>query len=78
MTSETEGVLERTDSGRWSIHRPGLLPLEITSGDLFRVEVNGRLKPTRMEYRHGDVPGYYSIDGFELHNGMRAAIADSG
>jgi hypothetical protein len=28
-------------SGRWAVNRPGRLPGEITSGDLFRVEVGG-------------------------------------
>ena len=32
--------------------RFGREPVEITSGELFRVEVDGELKPTRMEYAH--------------------------
>jgi hypothetical protein len=32
--------------------RPGRKPVEINSGELFRVEVDGELKPTRMEFRH--------------------------
>jgi hypothetical protein len=38
---------------------------------LFRVEVGGELKLTRLEYVH--LPGY-SIDGYPLRNGLRAAI----
>jgi hypothetical protein len=34
-----------------------LMPVEITSGDLFRVEVDGELKLTRMEYDDS----YYSL-----------------
>jgi hypothetical protein len=39
-------------SGRWAVCRPGRKPVEINSGELFRVEVDGELKPTRMEFRH--------------------------
>jgi hypothetical protein len=59
-------------SGRWAIYRPGRLPVEITSGG--RVEVDGELKLTRMEYDEG----YYSIDGYPLRDGLRAAIGAEG
>ena len=49
--SENEGILQLQPSGRWAIVRPGHIPVEITSGDLFRVEMNGELKVTRMEFR---------------------------
>jgi hypothetical protein len=39
--SEKEGVLRMMASGRWAVYRPGRLPVEITSGELFRVEVAG-------------------------------------
>ena len=64
-------------SGRWAICRPGQDPLEITSGDLFSVEVAGKLKPTRMEFWH--ITGtreYFSVDGYHLRNGLRAAIME--
>jgi hypothetical protein len=50
--TDKEGTLRMMASGRWAIYRPGRLPIEITSGELFRVEVGGQLKLTRMEYRH--------------------------
>jgi hypothetical protein len=59
-------------SCRWAVYRPGRLPVEITSGELFRVEVAGELKLTRMEYSHGD--GYYNVDCCSLYDGLRAAI----
>ena len=61
-------------------HRPGRLPVEITSGELFRVEVGGELKLTRMEYRHlpGGDGAYYSVDGYPLRDGLRAAIGEHG
>jgi hypothetical protein len=54
--SEKEGILKMQPSGRWAICRPGHEPVEITSGELFSVEVADAsgLQLTRMEYRHGD------------------------
>jgi hypothetical protein len=83
MTSTKEGVLRLQPSGRWAICRPGHPPIEVTSGELFRIEVDGELKPTRMEFRHfvGPMQGrtlhgqhgeYYSVDGYALRNGLRA------
>ena len=69
---EREGILRMQSSGRWAVCRPGHEPLEITSGEPFRVEVDGELRPTRMESLWAE--GYYSIDGYPLHDGMRAAI----
>jgi Domain of unknown function (DUF5348) len=70
--SEKEGTLRMESSGRWAVCRPGHNPVEITSGELFRVEVNGELRLTRME--HTPSSGYFSIDDYELRDGMRAAI----
>jgi hypothetical protein len=87
--SEKEGTLRMMASGRWAIYRPGHLPHEITSGELFRVEVDGELKVTRMEFRpfRGPMKGlqyrglsgeYYSVDGYWLRNRARAAIGEHG
>ena len=48
--AENEGVLRMQPSGRWAVCRPGQEPLEITSGEPFRVEVDGgkELQLTRM------------------------------
>jgi Domain of unknown function (DUF5348) len=67
-----EGTLHLQASGRWAILRLGREPFELTSGDVFRVEVDGKLQITRMGHLWGE--GYYSIDGFKLRDGMRAAI----
>jgi hypothetical protein len=73
--SDGEGTLRLQPSGRWAIVRSGHMLTEITSGDVFRVEVDSELKLTRMEYRHFDRGGeYYSVDGFPLRDGLRAAI----
>ena len=57
--SEKEGTLRMMASGRWAVCRPGETPHEITSGELFRVEVAGELRLTPMEYRHNKTAGYY-------------------
>ena len=51
-------------------------PVEITSGEPIRVEFAGQLKLTRMEYQPGD--GYYTVDGYPLRDGLRAAIGEHG
>lgn len=84
-----EGILQMQPSGRWAIVRPGQRPVEITSGEVFRIEVDGELKPTRMEFRHfsGPLKGrthrgqpgeYYSVDGYWLRDGVRAALGAEG
>jgi hypothetical protein len=79
--TEKEGILRMQPSGRWAVCRPGQTPVEITLGEVFRVEVDGELKPTRMEFRHKqkfscvvELAGYYSTDNFPLRDGLRAAI----
>jgi hypothetical protein len=42
--SEKGGILQLQPSGRWAIVRPGRIPIEITSGELYRVEANGELR----------------------------------
>jgi hypothetical protein len=69
-----ERTLRMMASGRWAVYRLGRLRVEITAGELFRVEFAGQLKLTRMEYDEG----YYSIDGYPLRDGLRAAIGEHG
>jgi hypothetical protein len=59
-------------SGRWAVCRPGRDPVDITSGELFRIEVEGELRVTRIEELYSE--GYYSVDGYPLRDGVRAAI----
>ena len=74
--SEKEGILQMQPSGRWAVVCPGREPVEITAGDVFRVEVPGKggLHLTRIEHLPGE--GYYSVKGYSLHDGLRAAIGD--
>jgi hypothetical protein len=78
--SEKEGTLRVKLSGRWAICRPDRSPiLELTSGDVFRVEVAGELelRVTRMGFRHYGRGGeYYSVDGYPLRDGLRAAFVE--
>ena len=80
MTSDVEkvGVLRIQPSGRWAVCRPGYAPVEITSGELFRVEVAGELQLTRMKFRYRPRRGYYTVDGYPLRDGLRAAIGEHG
>jgi hypothetical protein len=72
--ADLAGVLRMQPSGRWAVCMPGCDPMEITSGEVFRVEVDGRegLQRTRMEYAHPG--GYYAVDGYPLRDGLRAAL----
>lgn len=78
LRDEKEGILRMQPSGRWAVCRPGREPAEITSGETFRVEVLGanELRLTRMEFGHRDhgEREYYSVDGYQLRDGLRAAI----
>jgi hypothetical protein len=68
------GVLQMQPSGRWAVVMPGGETVEITSGEVFRVEVEGKegLQPTRMEHAHPG--GYYAVEGYPLRDGLRAAL----
>ena len=87
--TEEDGILQMQPSGRWAVCRPDRRPVEITSGELFRIEDAGELKLTRMEFRlftgpmkgrelWGQTGEYYSVDGFHLRNGARATIGEVG
>ena len=71
-SDDKEGTLQMQPGGRWAICRPGRMPHEITSGGVFRVEVDGKLKMTRMAIAQGGA--YCSVEGYVLRSGMRAAI----
>jgi hypothetical protein len=71
------GVLQIQPSGRWAVVMPGHDPVEITSGEVFRVEVEGKegLQPARME--HATPGGYYAVEGYPLRDGLRAALGNA-
>ena len=76
------GTLHRMLSGRWAVCRSGTSPIDIQSGDTFWLEVSGKMRKTRMEFKHFTGPSwtlrgtgeYYSVDHFPLRDGLRAAI----
>lgn len=72
------GTLMLTDTGRWAIVAKGRNAYEITSGELFAVEVAGVMRTTRMEFANDPVHEqggrYVSVDGFRLFEGMRAGV----
>ena len=78
---EKEGVLRMQPTGRWAVCRAGRDPLEITSGEPFHVEVEGgkELQLTRMEYRNLRRGGgeYFSVDDYQLRDGLRAAVGEN-
>jgi hypothetical protein len=65
--SDKEGILRMQPSGCSVVCRPGQAPVEITSGDVFRLEDPGKegLHRTRTER---DTEGYYSVHGYHLHD----------
>jgi hypothetical protein len=69
------GVLSMNDLGRWEIIREGRVPYELSSGSSVLVEVDGVLRLTSVEYEHDGRGGgqYYSVDGYQLAGGLRAA-----
>ena len=76
--ADKEGTLQLQPSGLWAVRRPGREPDEITSGELFHVEFLGEMRLTRMEFRHSPRRGYYTVDGYPLRDGLRAAIGEPG
>ena len=73
-------------AGRWAVCRPGRAPVEITSRELFRIEVNGELKVTRMVFRHfigpmkdrelwGQTGKSYLVDGKEQRPGYAGYLS---
>jgi hypothetical protein len=76
--TEKEDILKMQPTGRWAVCRPGETPLVITSGDLFHIEFAGKLHLTRMKFRYSPWRGYYTVDGYPLRDGLRAAIGEHG
>jgi hypothetical protein len=52
--TDKEGTLHLQASGRWAIMRTGRKPFEVTRGDVFRVEVDGKLQITCMGHLWGE------------------------
>jgi hypothetical protein len=76
IEGSSEGALRMMASGRWAVCQHGREPVEITSGELFRVEVAGmsagrqikELKKLQvmahpLQLRRMGPGRYYSVDG---------------
>jgi hypothetical protein len=77
--TDTEGTLQMQPSGRWAVILSGRQPVEIAVGEVFMVEVPGaypEMRRTRMEYLRNDGGGgeYFSVNGYNLCDGLRAGI----
>jgi hypothetical protein len=72
------GTLRLQPSGSWAIAWPGREPVRIRAGESFKLEVDGQMRRTRMEYRDArwQEQGYYSADGYRLADGLRAGFFD--
>jgi len=70
--TDTIGVLSMNRYGRWEIIREGRAPYGLSSGSVVLLEVDGVLRLTSVEYGH-DGRGYYSVNGYLLAGGLRAA-----
>lgn len=74
--SAKEGILRMQPSHRWAVCREGRQPVEITSGEPLRIWMGHQFVLTHIEHALGC--GYYSVDGYQLVDGMRAAYGSEG
>ncbi len=69
-----EGKLFVGPNGRWEIDIPDQESIELTSGSIVEVEIQGHWIITAIEC---DMDGYYAVvRGVKLYDGMRARRAD--
>ena len=65
-----EGKLMKVDTGRWAIKYDDQYDYEeITSGEVFEIQILGVWHKVRMESRDR---GYYSVPSFPLKEGLGA------
>jgi hypothetical protein len=67
---KTDGKLRLLLSGEWAIQLSGREPVRVLPGEVFIVEVAGKMKRTRLAQRADGK--YHSTTGLELRDGMRA------
>jgi hypothetical protein len=74
---KTDSQLRQLPGGQWTIKAIGREPVPILAGEIFLIEVPGytELQGTRMEMARPSGE-YYSVDGYELRDGMRAGFFD--
>jgi hypothetical protein len=72
--TDKEGTLHLQPNGRWTIIRPGRSPVAIREGEIFEVEVRGKMRRARMERRRDGQ--WVTAEGYELRDGARAGFFD--
>ena len=77
-TRSSKSTLRIIAFGRWAVCSAGRKPVKITSGERFRVEFLGEMRHTRMKFRDSPRRSYYTVDGYPLRDGLRAAIGEHG
>jgi hypothetical protein len=75
---EKEGTLCQQPSGRWAIICPGRSPVAIGEGEVFELEVGGRMKLACMERRRrpDGTDEWVAAQGCELRDGLHAGFFD--
>jgi hypothetical protein len=80
LTDEGIGKLCRLPAGGWAIAWPGLEPVGIPPGEIFELEVAGKMKMklARMERRRrpDGTDEWVAARGYELRDGLRAGFFD--
>jgi predicted NAD/FAD-binding protein len=72
--TDKEGTLHLQPNGRWAIIRPGRSPVAILEGEIFEIEVRGKMRRARMERRRDGQ--WVTAEGYELRDGARAGFYD--
>jgi hypothetical protein len=70
MASDKEETLRLQPSGRWAIICPGRLPVAIVEGEVFELEVAGKMRRARMKHRDGR---WFTTEGYLLADGSAPA-----
>jgi hypothetical protein len=69
-----QGKLCRLPASGWAIVAPGRSPVAIVEGEIFEVEVRGKMRRARMERRRDGQ--WVTAEGYELRDGARAGFYD--
>jgi hypothetical protein len=73
-----QGKLCRLPAGGWAIAWPGLEPVDIPAGEIFELEIAGKMKLARIERRRrpDGTDEWVTAQGYELRDGLRARFYD--
>jgi hypothetical protein len=73
-----KSTLRQLPSGQWAIAAPGRAPVAIIEGEVFEIEVGGKMKLARMERRRrpDGTEMWVTAQGYKLRAGVRARFVD--